>query len=240
MENRGELLAGHLGVSAAPWICGIGLSPVLVPATVGVRQQVEEWGESQPQPGGEGLRPELCLPWGAGSAATGHWGARGTPSCWGRAGAPLWPMSQPCAPSCQNPAASGHVSSTAWSWQSRSFSRSSRDSELSAPSRDLPAAERTSNASAACDPPQRPQKGLSLKTNNSATVTHLPQALHLHADEPLLGPRQVLLLLKTDTSILFLLSPSTGACACLCGNVSFARSAGARWSCCSSGALSLL
>lgn len=88
--------------------------------------------------------------------------------------------------------------------------------------------------------PRRPQKGLSLKTNNSATVTHLPWALHLHADEPPLGLRQVLLLLKNDKSILFLLSPSVGACACLRGNVSFTCSAGVRLSCCSLGALSLL
>jgi len=75
--------------------------------------------------------------------------------------------------------------------------RSSSDSALSAPSRAPPAAQHPNNPAAACGPPpERPQKSLSLKTNNSATVTHLPRAEHLHANKLPLGPRQVLLLLK--------------------------------------------
>lgn len=60
--------------------------------------------------------------------------------------------------------------------------------------------------------PQRQQKSLSLKTNNLATVTHVPQAEHLHVNELPLGPKQVLLLLKNDKSTLFLLSPCMGTC----------------------------
>lgn len=60
--------------------------------------------------------------------------------------------------------------------------------------------------------PRRPHESLLSKTNNSAVVTHLPRAEQLHVDELPLGAKQVLLLLKTDRSGLFLLSPSSAVC----------------------------
>lgn len=165
-ENRAEVFTSWPGVSAALRVCEIGLSAVLVPATVGVWEWAEKWGESWP--GAEWLRPVLCPLWGTGDA------------CWdpitlgqSRYSA-LVCVTALCAfllkPRCFGACQLCHLE--------LAKSPLAPGVMVTLSCRPLPGIRLLS---AQITPlqhtaplPRRQQKSLSLKTNNLATVTHMP------------------------------------------------------------------